>query len=117
MYMYINDWFPCHDIVPTTIACTTFARFLCRQQPPMSSYVDLPSSDPFSLKVLRLSEDAKLPARQSDKAAGFDLHATSACVIAPGTRALIKTGIAVEFPPGCFGSFVRTLSFLNGLLC
>lgn len=45
---------------------------------------------------------APLPARSSERAAGLDLHAAlqGPRTLAPGERALIPTGFAVELPPG-----------------
>jgi dUTP pyrophosphatase len=59
------------------------------------------------LRVLRLphAADLPLPAYQSDHAAGLDLAAAieAPFVIAPGSRAMIATGIAVALPPGIEG--------------
>ena len=59
------------------------------------------------LRVLRLphAADLPLPAYQSDHAAGLDLTAAipAPLVIAPGSRAMIATGIAVALPPGIEG--------------
>ena len=52
------------------------------------------------VKVLKLAENAQLPeyARAGD--AGMDLRAIASQTIPPGKAALIKTGIAIELPPG-----------------
>ena len=47
--------------------------------------------------------DAVLPARAHDGDAGFDLLAVEAVTLAPGERASVGTGIAVEIPPGHAG--------------
>lgn len=52
------------------------------------------------LKVKLLSETAQPPTRGSEHAAGLDLYASEGVTILPGNRALVATGIAVEFPPG-----------------
>ena len=58
------------------------------------------------VKILRLphAEDLPLPTYQSEHAAGLDLVAALAKgreqVLAPGERALIPTGIALELPSG-----------------
>jgi dUTP pyrophosphatase len=52
------------------------------------------------LRVRRLRPAARLPARAHDDDAGYDLHAIEAAAIAPGQRALIATGIAIELPAG-----------------
>lgn len=61
------------------------------------------------IRVMRLAHgrDLPLPAYQSDHAAGFDLLAavpsTAPVTLAPGTRALVPTGIAIALPEGYEG--------------
>lgn len=52
------------------------------------------------LHVKRLTPSAQIPVRSTAHASCFDLHADAEGVIAPGARALIKTGLAVAVPPG-----------------
>jgi dUTP pyrophosphatase len=58
------------------------------------------------VQILRLPHgaDLPLPAYQSAQAAGLDLMAAvpadAPVVLAPGTRALIPTGVAIALPPG-----------------
>lgn len=49
--------------------------------------------------------DLDLPARASERAAGFDLRAAvdEPLVLAPGERALVPTGISIAIPPGYEG--------------
>ena len=56
-----------------------------------------------NLPVVRLDERARLPARAHEHDAGLDLHALDAVRLAPGQRASVATGIAVEIPPGYAG--------------
>ncbi len=56
-----------------------------------------------TLRVLRLDARATLPARARPGDAGLDLHALQAATLAPGERASIPTGIAVEIEPGHAG--------------
>jgi dUTP pyrophosphatase len=56
-----------------------------------------------SLRVRRLDDRAVLPRRAYDGDAGVDLHALEGAVLAPGARASVPTGIAVEIPEGCAG--------------
>ena len=56
-----------------------------------------------SLKVRRLDERALLPTRAYPGDAGLDLYAFEEAVLAPGERASIGTGIAVEIPDGQAG--------------
>ncbi len=55
---------------------------------------------PIQLKVKRLREDALIPSYAHEGDAGLDLHAIDATVLPPGIAALVKTGIAIELPPG-----------------
>jgi dUTP diphosphatase len=56
-----------------------------------------------SLRVARLDARARLPTRAHPGDAGLDLYASQSAVLAPGDRASIATGIAVEIPPGHAG--------------
>lgn len=57
------------------------------------------------LRVKKLRENAILPAYMTEHAAGMDLHAAldQILVVAPGERALVPTGLALEIPPGFEG--------------
>jgi dUTP pyrophosphatase len=55
------------------------------------------------LRVRRLRSEASLPSRSHEGDAGLDLHAAEAMTIAPGERASVATGIAVEIPTGHAG--------------
>src|ERR1700743_285142 len=56
-----------------------------------------------TLRVVRLDARATLPARAHPGDAGLDLHALDGATLAPGERASVPTGIAVEIPPGQAG--------------
>jgi dUTP pyrophosphatase len=56
-----------------------------------------------NLRVRRLDRRAVLPTRAHDDDAGLDLYALEASSLAPGERAAIPTGIAVEIPAGHAG--------------
>ena len=56
-----------------------------------------------NLRCVRLDPRATVPARAHTGDAGLDLYALEAAVLAPGERASIRTGIAVEIPPGRAG--------------
>jgi len=51
----------------------------------------------------QLSEGGRLPAYGSASAAGADLCASEALVIAPGARAAVPTALRVAIPPGHVG--------------
>jgi dUTP pyrophosphatase len=55
------------------------------------------------LRVRRLDPAATLPARAYPGDAGLDLCALEAVALAPGERASVGTGLAVEIPPGHAG--------------
>jgi dUTP pyrophosphatase len=56
-----------------------------------------------TLRIARLDERALLPTRAHDGDAGLDLYALEDAVLAPGERASVPTGVAVEIPPGQAG--------------
>jgi dUTP pyrophosphatase len=47
-----------------------------------------------------LTDTARLPARAHDEDAAFDLHADEQLRLAPGQRATVSTGVALELPAG-----------------
>ncbi len=55
------------------------------------------------LRVRRLHADARLPSRAYPGDAGLDLYAVDGVTLAPGERASVGTGIAVEIPEGQAG--------------
>ena len=57
------------------------------------------------MKIKLLNENAKLPSRGSEDAAGWDLYSsnTEDIVVKPGTTFKVPTGIATEIPQGYFG--------------
>jgi dUTP pyrophosphatase len=61
--------------------------------------------------VRRLREDAVLPVQAYPGDAGLDLVACEGVALAPGHRAVVPTGIAVEIPEG-YAGFVQPRSGL-----
>ncbi len=55
------------------------------------------------LRVRRLDSAAVLPRRAHPGDAGLDLHALEAVTLAPGERATVRTGVAIELPAGHAG--------------
>lgn len=53
------------------------------------------------IKVKKLHQEAMVPARQTEGAAGFDVYSLETVVIKPGQTHLLKTGISMELPKGC----------------
>jgi dUTP pyrophosphatase len=61
--------------------------------------------------VRRLRDDAVLPSQAYEGDAGLDLAACEGVTLAPGERAVVPTGIAVEIPEG-YAGFVQPRSGL-----
>lgn len=61
--------------------------------------------------VRRVRNDAVLPSQAYEGDAGFDLAACDGVTLAPGERATVATGIAVEIPEG-YAGFVQPRSGL-----
>jgi dUTP pyrophosphatase len=55
------------------------------------------------LKVKKLSSNAQLPVRASEKAAGYDLFSAYQVEIPKRGKALVGTDIAIAIPPGHYG--------------
>ena len=55
------------------------------------------------IPVKRLDPDVPLPRYARPEDAGLDLFAADSVVMAPGARALVRTGLAVAIPPGYAG--------------
>lgn len=58
------------------------------------------------MRFARLAPGALEPARSHPGDAGYDLHALEDVTLAPGERAAVGTGIAIELPEGCAGLVV-----------
>ena len=56
-----------------------------------------------NLRVRLLDPAARLPTRAHEDDAGYDLCSVETHVIGPGERARVRTGIALELPPGHAG--------------
>ena len=54
------------------------------------------------LKVQKLNNNAALPKRSTEGAAGYDLRASHDCTIPAGGKGLVKTGLAISFPAGLY---------------
>ena len=62
-----------------------------------------------SMKIKRLNDNAIMPTKGSEYAAGWDLYATEDAVIEPAGTVLIGTGWAMQIPLGYFGAiFARS---------
>lgn len=64
-----------------------------------------------TLPVMKIDEDAVIPVRGSEHAAGLDLHSVEYGTLHSGERGLFQTGIAVAIPAGHVG-YIRPRSGL-----
>lgn len=55
------------------------------------------------LKVKKLHADAQLPEKANPSDLGWDLFSVDQIIIPAGSRQLVNTGIAVQFPPNIGG--------------
>lgn len=61
------------------------------------------------LRIRRLDSTVSLPTYGTAEAAGFDLAAAADVMIAPGTIALVPTGLVIEVPHGyCLAILARS---------
>ena len=56
-----------------------------------------------NIPIMRFDPDLPLPVRQHASDAGYDLVAREACVLKPGDRVVVPTGVAFALPPGHAG--------------
>src|SRR4029450_8178852 len=62
-----------------------------------------------TVRIHRLDPAVPLPKYETGGAAGFDLAASADVTIAPGTIALVPTGLVIQVPQGHFlGIFARS---------
>ena len=67
------------------------------------------TTKPTKVKIKVLNEDAIIPTRGSEKAAGYDLYSTKDETIMPHETVKIGTGLAIQPPEGYFGAiFARS---------
>ena len=56
-----------------------------------------------TLKVKKLTNEARIPTRGSGGAVGYDLYSSDSVVVPPSHRALVGSGVAIVLPAGCYG--------------
>lgn len=54
-----------------------------------------------SIRVAKLYDDAKIPAKYSEGAAAYDLCSYEDALVGPGERRCVATGVKVTVPPAC----------------
>ncbi|KAG5860033.1 dUTPase [Encephalitozoon hellem] len=55
------------------------------------------------IRVRKVHPNARIPRRQSEGAAGYDLHSVESGVIPPGERRSIQTGLVWDIPKSIIG--------------
>ena len=55
------------------------------------------------VKVKKLCNNGKLPVTGSTGAAGYDLAAAQTAVVPANGKVLVKTGLSISMPTGCYG--------------
>jgi len=60
-------------------------------------------TDMITVKFKRLHESAKAPSKSTGHAAAFDIYAIEDDVLTIGEVQAVRTGIALEIPPGWYG--------------
>jgi dUTP pyrophosphatase len=70
-----------------------------------------------NIKFLKLSENAIIPNKGSDSAAGYDLCSTEDHVLMPMERKLFKIGFSIAIPIGMYGRIAPRsgLAFKHGI--
>ena len=56
-----------------------------------------------SLKVKKLTDNARVPSRATPGSVGYDLYSTEDYVVLPGNRVVVNTGIQIGLPEGTYG--------------
>ena len=73
----------------------------CKHQNPCKFYV-IKDEDRI-VKARTMNVNAKLPVRSSSGLAGYDLATAKTAVVPAHGKCLVKTGLAIAMPPGCYG--------------
>ena len=60
-------------------------------------------TDEAVVRVNRSCKNVKLPIKGTEGAAKYDLSVVQATVVAAHGKVLVKTGLAMALPPGCYG--------------
>lgn len=75
------------------------------------------NKEKMKLRIKKLDINARLPTRESNRAAGYDLYANENIHINPDQRCLVSTGIAIQIPYGYYGRIAPRsgLAVRNGI--
>ena len=72
----------------------------CKQKNHCKLYVI--KSEEGIIKIKRMNANARLPVRGTEGAAGYDLAAVQSTVVPVHGKCLVKTGLAMSLPLGCY---------------
>ncbi len=75
----------------------------CSLMPSGATILRMSSERPLQVPFCRLVPEAKMPERAHLGDAGYDLRSVERVRLAPGGRALVRTGISVAIPEGYAG--------------
>ena len=75
----------------------------CKHHKNCKIYVIEGEKDEEVLRVKRMNVNARLPVRGTPGAAGYDLSAAQTAVIPAHDKCLVKTGLQIALPSGCYG--------------
>ena len=75
----------------------------CKHRSPCKLYSFVNEEGEEIVKIKRVNVNAKLPVRGTDGAAGYDLAAAQAAVVPAHGKCLVKTGLVMALPHGCYG--------------
>ena len=76
---------------------------VCKHKTPCKLYSFVNEKGDEIVKVKRVNVNAKLPVRGTEGAAGYDLATAQAAVVPAHGKCLVKTGLAMALPLGCYG--------------
>lgn len=62
-----------------------------------------PSQTGSVLRVKKLHQDAILPERKSEMAAGYDLASVQPCIVPAKGKCIVRTGLSFAVPGGTYG--------------
>ena len=75
----------------------------CKHMNPCKLYTIVNDRGEDVVTVKRVNVNARLPVRGTSGAAGYDLSAAQSAVVPAHGKCLVKTGLAMAIPAGCYG--------------
>ena len=94
-YLYHNDC----ELCKIQNEC----KGICKHKSPCKLYSFVNEKGEEIVKVKRVNVNAKLPVRGTKGATGYDLAIAQAAVVPAHGNCLVKTGLAMALPLGCYG--------------